>query len=181
MDKIEDLDEYPNLDFITIFGRQFGRSILTLPRMLVKTLNPAAGQPFLKSDSEILAYSQSSGYIAICFVAIENYYDGFIQRTHHSLNGIRSLQSFEITPQSEELIFGFGQEVAPNFICLHDDGSRHDSYGQGDEKPYTVENGTFDVESAIDEAYVDPISGLYNGYYWDATHAEVEQYRDWQN
>ena len=33
------------------------------------------------------------------------------------------------------------------------------------EKPYTVEAGTFDDESSIDEAFQNPVTFLYDGFF----------------
>ena len=45
--------------------------------------------------------------------------------------------------------------TSPNFFQMYNEKTTvHDAYGRGMEKPYTVELGTFNQISSIDEAYI---------------------------
>ena len=95
---------------------------------------------------------------------------------------VSSPKQFDSYEWDGELHFDFSQSVTPNFINLQNRNTTQNAFGnQLVEKLFTVENGTFDEETSVDEAVLNPETRLYAGFYQERDSNEVEHYTNWRN
>ena len=101
--------------------------------------------------------------------------------TYKGSNGIVTTSSFRVLWPSSDFALDFIQTLSPNFISLISEDEVHNAFGIGDKKLYTVEAGTFNEKSSIDEAFLNEQTNLYEGFYWQKDRSEIEYYFSWEN